>query len=333
MDYGVDQANPFTSRRHPDFLNQMATDALRRTPHKWLALALLWVVLGGGLWLRSARLGQLSFDTDEFDHVVAAQQILRTGEPTLPSGNQYDRALGYTHLVQVSFQLFGVSEAAARLPSVICGTLLVLVTYLVGRRWLGVWPALLAAALVASSPLLVAPSRMCRMYSLFHCLYLGICYAYERGWEAPNLSLRRRTVWSAAALVLLLVSLHIHVLTLDFFPALTVYWAILSFSCWRSRYSIYLLITVTVLLISASTGLLNFTEIWASATYVPTYAADSFYPLHYIFSWAIQYPWLLLIVPLAAVFQCVRYGRTRPLHPLSGCNPVPPPLVRVSVAA
>jgi asparagine N-glycosylation enzyme membrane subunit Stt3 len=255
-------------------------------------------------------LGQWSFDTDEFLHLVAAQQLIRSGEPTLPSGNHYDRALLYTRLVQVSFQLFGVSEASARLPSVIFGTLLILLTYLIGHRWFGTWPALFAAALVAFSPLSVGLARMCRMYSVFQCLYLGFLYAYERGWEAPNLPFRRRLAWSGVALVLLLGSLHMHILTLDFFAALVVYWAVLSLACWRSRYSLYLLITATAVLISVATGLLDLVDLWEQTTYVPPYSSDLLRPLYYVSSWAILYPWLWIIVPLAALFQCLRYGRT-----------------------
>lgn len=303
--------NTSPSHRQPDCLKLMPTDARSQTTlHKRLTLVLLGFILCSGLWLRGARLGQWSFDTDEFLHLVAAQQLLNSGEPTLPSGNPYNRALLYTRLVQISFQLFGVSEATARLPSVIFGTLLIPLTYLVGRRWFGTWPAIFAAALVAFSPLSVGLARMSRMYSLFQCLYLGLLYAYQRGWEAQNLPLRRRMIWSGIALVLLLVSLRIHILTLDFFAALVVYWAVLSFSCWRSRYSFYLLLTATAVLLSVATGRLDLTHLWERITYVPAHSSGSLHPLYYLTRPAILYPWLWLIVPVAALFQCVRYGRT-----------------------
>ena len=65
--------------------------------------------------------------------------------------------------------VFGDSAVAARLPSVIAGTLAVLFAYLAAAPLIGKTGALVAAALHALSPFLVAYSQEARQYSLLSC--------------------------------------------------------------------------------------------------------------------------------------------------------------------
>lgn len=60
----------------------------------------------------------------------------------------------------------GTSEVAVRIPSVIFGVATVYVTYLIGRRLFEEKTALIAATLIATSPLAIYYSQEARMYSL-----------------------------------------------------------------------------------------------------------------------------------------------------------------------
>lgn len=62
--------------------------------------------------------------------------------------------------------LFGTSEAAVRVPSVILGLAIVYVTYLIARKLFEEKTALIAATLIATSPLHIYYSQEARMYML-----------------------------------------------------------------------------------------------------------------------------------------------------------------------
>lgn len=62
--------------------------------------------------------------------------------------------------------LFGSSEAVVRIPSVILGTLTVYITYLIGKKLFEGKTGLIAATLIATSPLHIYYSQEARMYAL-----------------------------------------------------------------------------------------------------------------------------------------------------------------------
>src|SRR5688500_5357939 len=82
---------------------------------------------------------------DEARTVVAADGVLQSGYPLLPSGRIYTRGILNSYLVAPSFALLGRHDFAARLPSVIAGVLLVPAVFLLARA-LGGGAAGLAAA-------------------------------------------------------------------------------------------------------------------------------------------------------------------------------------------
>ena len=131
----------------------------------WTALNLDWekvayitlIVLA--LVLRLYGLGWRAMSHDESLHAQYSWQL-------------YDGRGGYTHnpmmhgpyqfhITAVSFFLFGVNDATARLPAAISGVLAIgLIWFL--RRWLGRKGALLAAVLMTFSPLMLYYSRYIR---------------------------------------------------------------------------------------------------------------------------------------------------------------------------
>ena len=120
-------------------------------------------------WLRLPALagagGTLS--VDEARLALAGQGILEHGVPTLPSGWTYTRGLLSAYLVAASFLVWGPSDAVARLPSVLAGTAVVPVMYLLGVVVGGRAGGLFAAAFVAVYPPLVFWSGQAWLYAVY----------------------------------------------------------------------------------------------------------------------------------------------------------------------
>lgn len=139
---------------------------------------------------------------DEDTTVLAAVHILQDGEPRFPSGMFYSRAIIQSYLIAGSVKMFGQTEWALRLPSVLCGILLVALTYFVGRRFLRpVWNLTLVAIAVFL-PGLIADSQEARMYG-FLCASLAAFLVLVFRWERTN---RGRDL--AAAVVAMLLAIQ-----------------------------------------------------------------------------------------------------------------------------
>jgi mannosyltransferase len=111
----------------------------------------------------------------------------------------------YVVLLHGWMALFGDSEAALRLPSVIAGIATVIVTWRWARSAIGETEAWIAGIVVAFSPLLVANARDARMYSL-ECMFatsawwlIWLLIAHGGDWA------QRRRAIAAIALVLSVV--------------------------------------------------------------------------------------------------------------------------------
>jgi 4-amino-4-deoxy-L-arabinose transferase-like glycosyltransferase len=155
------------------------------------------------LALRLIGLGDAGLGFDEPQHIYAARAWLATGEPVLPSGMVYDRALPFTQLVAGSLALFGDGIFAARLPSALFGTATVALVFQTGRLLFGFGIGLLAMFLVAALPFELTWARTCRMYAVYQFFYLLAIYAFYRGFEArpsapdPLTRLLNRLPWGA----------------------------------------------------------------------------------------------------------------------------------------
>jgi len=136
----------------------------------------LWSILGSVIIIAAAlRLYNLGGPSLWFDEAItsnAAEAVLRTGEPVFPSGFVYDRALPHSYVVAASFELFGVSEFAGRLPSVVFGLLTVLALYLLGREVGDGRVGLVAAVLAGLAAWEVAWTRQVRMYPMLQLFFV-----------------------------------------------------------------------------------------------------------------------------------------------------------------
>ncbi len=104
-------------------------------------------------------------------------------------------------IVWVWIRLFGVSEISLRMPSVIAGLWAVYLIYRFGSLLMTRREGLLAAALLACSPIQIVYSREARSYELMVCFALLSCVNYLHLLAEPTL---RRRFWYVLSTALLL---------------------------------------------------------------------------------------------------------------------------------
>jgi len=144
---------------------------------KRFGLALLLIVLLAFL-LRLYRLDQQGLWYDEGFSVYLARMSL--GEITARTASDIHPPLFY-YLLHLWLGPFGDSEFALRFFSLIFGLLTIPLIYALGRRLLGTTSGLLAASLLAISPLYLWYSQEARMYTLVTFLCLATSYLLLRG--------------------------------------------------------------------------------------------------------------------------------------------------------
>ena len=147
---------------------------------------LLFLIVAGAI-LRGFRLNVLGdFDFDE----VAAVWYARSSPADIVaaiSAAPFEHPPGYYIGLHYWTTWFGEQEPIVRWLSELLGLLVVPATNQLARLYVRVWPAVLAAGIVAGSPLLVFFSREARMYvpaTLFAVLSLWIferAMRYGRG--------------------------------------------------------------------------------------------------------------------------------------------------------
>jgi hypothetical protein len=134
--------------------------------------------------------------------------IVEHGTPEFPSGMFYARAIGQLYIMAASVLMFGESEWAFRLPSVLCGIALVPLAWWAGKRFLSpVWSAALAAC-VTFLPEFIVVAQTARMYVFLVAslaAFAGLVFAWERTGRAGY--------W-AAAMVAFVVAMHFQILAL-----------------------------------------------------------------------------------------------------------------------
>ncbi len=109
-------------------------------------------------------LGKLPLlEPDEGRNAEVAREMLVSGNWLTPHFNSFaylDKPVVYFWMVAASFKTFGVTEGAARLPSALMGLLTVLAVWFVAKKMFGGSGALRAGIVFATSPLVLAFSRI-----------------------------------------------------------------------------------------------------------------------------------------------------------------------------
>lgn len=177
---------------------------------------------GAGRWLAAMAIGLLGVVVlavgagwiidhrpmyDELLHVLAARGVMQTSEPAIADGI-YDRAELFTRLVAVSMTMLGDSLAAARIPALACGGLLVLLISVWSTVRVGWIAGLGAALLLASLPTTVSMAVFARFYTL-HALAVaaGLIMAYEATRDCRSSG--TRVALAAGGVLCFLLALHL----------------------------------------------------------------------------------------------------------------------------
>ena len=133
------------------------------------------------------------FDLDEGLYVSCARNMVVTGDWITPTLNSrpmlrphdtsvpfYEKPILIYWCAAASMKLFGISEAAARLPAALTTLITTLCIYYAGRRWFGRRAGLLAAAVYATAPMTLADARQMTTDSLLVCtLTIGLMSFWE----------------------------------------------------------------------------------------------------------------------------------------------------------
>ncbi len=181
--------------------------------------AMLALVVLTGAFLRFWGLGNIGLHGDEELMGMAARSIASTGEPVLPSGMYYSRAMLQLYLMAMSIQVFGETEWALRLPSAIFGTLAIVLAYCLARRFLTVNWSIAFALVFALLPSMIALSQTARMYGFYVASVMLFAFAVFRWERTESLSAY------VGAILTCLLALSFHTLTaftmlLFFYPGL-----------------------------------------------------------------------------------------------------------------
>lgn len=103
------------------------------------------------------------FEPTEGRNAEIAREILIIRNWMTPHDNfipVLDKPIFFHWLIAICYQLFGVSEGAARLPAALAGLATIALTYLFARKFLGLWEALWSGLVLASSLQFFALSRI-----------------------------------------------------------------------------------------------------------------------------------------------------------------------------
>jgi 4-amino-4-deoxy-L-arabinose transferase-like glycosyltransferase len=199
---------------------------IRYTPHIVIALTVI------AFLLRIYRVGFLSLWVDEYVHAVRAEGFIH-GRPLFADDNN---GILLTVFVALSYLVFGVTEFAARLPSVIFGAFLIPLLYFLGKLLFNKEIGLVAAFLGTISLYEIFWSRVSRNYASFAFAYLLLAItfylAFELGKSQPGKGWFAKNSISMKYLALLpfafLFALFNHQLTFFFIFSVMAYGSILS---------------------------------------------------------------------------------------------------------
>ena len=149
---------------------------------------------------------------DELLHVLAARGVVATGEPVILDG-AYRRAELFTRLVALVYEWRGESLWAARLPALLSGMVLMLLTGAWVTRHAGFLAGATASVLLAATATTIELSAFARFYTL-HALVIFVLYVSAFNACAPDNSRRVKVLWSLLALAAVPLAGHLQKSTL-----------------------------------------------------------------------------------------------------------------------
>jgi 4-amino-4-deoxy-L-arabinose transferase and related glycosyltransferases of PMT family len=146
-----------------------------------LTFIFLVLLAAAGFFLRIRNLGYLSFWGDDGHTVIGTLSILKYGYPKLPSGFILFHGI-LDYYLNVPFVLiFGATEFAFRLTSVVFGCASIIAIYFAGKEMANRFVGFLSAALIAFSTWYVYFSREARYFSALQFFFLISIYFFYKG--------------------------------------------------------------------------------------------------------------------------------------------------------
>ena len=136
-------------------------------------------------------------EPDEGRNAEVGREMLLLGNWVLPHFNllpYLDKPVLLFWGIAAAFRLFGVNEAAARLPAALGGVGIVVFTFAIARELVDIRRALLAAVIVGTAPLVFVFSRLTIFDPLLTTFMLGAVLCIMRAQYRPH-----PTAWCAGA--------------------------------------------------------------------------------------------------------------------------------------
>lgn len=183
------QRMPQSDRPLTQQLNQRFADVWKRSA-RWTAIARLplLILLILCILLFGWQLGGYSlFSITESKQAEIARQILVRQDWITPiynnEGIYFDKPILLHWLMAIGYQLIGINEWAARLPSALSGAGLILLTWLFVRRFASEQVALMSATFLAANPLTFALARVGQHDMLMTVFLTAALYAWFWGYS------------------------------------------------------------------------------------------------------------------------------------------------------
>lgn len=187
----ADQVRAQADRQQAQAQQHAALDALKRRNRRIaLFMAALFAV---AILLRVANLTSQSLWADEGNSVRVTERPLSL---VIDAARADIHPPGYYLLLWGWVKVFGQSETAVRMLSVVIGVLAVILVYLTAQQLFGLRSAWLAGLCAAVSPFQVMYSQEVRMYILVAFWAIALVYLLVRWLDAEDTA--RRTRWGIA---------------------------------------------------------------------------------------------------------------------------------------
>jgi 4-amino-4-deoxy-L-arabinose transferase-like glycosyltransferase len=155
-------------------------------------IALLLLISFAAFWFNLGKLGLI--DPAEPFYALTAREMVQSGDwitPRIFGGPQFEKPIFYYWLAAGSFAIFGETEFAGRLPTAVSATVLVLLTYWMGRRLFGRRAALISGVFMATGIVLLVMGRLMLTDIPLTIFVVAALYCYWAALQEPE----RRDRW------------------------------------------------------------------------------------------------------------------------------------------
>lgn len=139
---------------------------------------------------------------DEGYYAMQARWMLETQDWLTPQWwgtPNYDRTVGIQWLIALTYQIFGINEFSARLPSIISCIISVILTYQIGKILLNRQVAFLAAIILCLMPIWIFEGRSATQNTPLVCVELLGIWALLRAEELGTQQKQQKILWGILA--------------------------------------------------------------------------------------------------------------------------------------